>query len=131
MSKRLLFVYGTLKRGEFNDLSRYRPTPAYQGDGWVRGLLYDLGHCPAMVRNDDAGEVWGEVFELEESLFEALDQYEAQCGDYALEHVTVHMAERTLTACAYLFRPDVTNLGPAISAGRWSNRQASRETRVA
>lgn len=70
-------------------MNRYSPAPVYLGDGWVTGRLYDLGPCPALVLDETAGPVWGELFELDTALFEALDRYEAECGDFHLRHASV------------------------------------------
>jgi inhibitor of KinA len=118
-NKKILFVYGTLKRREFNDVSRYNPAPTYLGDGWVRGRLYDLGHCPTMTADSRGGPVWGEVFELDAALFDALDRYEAMCGDYVLEHVTVQMGDRTIEACVYVSGPRQAGEGVLLPDGRW------------
>ncbi len=34
-----VFVYGTLRRGEVNDITRLRPAPRFVGDAHVAGLL--------------------------------------------------------------------------------------------
>ena len=38
-----VFVYGTLRRGEANDINRLRPPPRYLGQARTRGTLYALG----------------------------------------------------------------------------------------
>jgi inhibitor of KinA len=134
-NKKILFVYGTLKRGEFNDVSRYDPAPMYLGDGWVRGRLYDLGHCPTMSVDPQHGPVWGEVFELDAALFGALDRYEAMCGDYVLEHVTVQMGDRTIEACVYVSGQQQVGEGALLPDGRWpraggAKADAARELRT-
>ena len=128
MNKKILFVYGTLKRGEFNDVSLYQPAPRYLGDGWVSGQLFDLGHCPALVLDDNGGPVWGEVFELDASLFADLDRYEAMCGDYVLHELTVHMQGKAITACVYVLSHTPTC--EIIPDGRWPLKQGAREQDV-
>jgi len=96
-----IFVYGTLKRGQRQDLANYIPAPVYLGEGWVYGKLYDLGHCPALVLDDTAGQVFGEVWELDSTLFAALDRYEADCGDFRLRNAPVHFAEGVENMAVY------------------------------
>ena len=37
--ERHVFVYGTLRRGQANDITRLRPVPRWVGEGRVRGTL--------------------------------------------------------------------------------------------
>ncbi|HYB93918.1 MAG TPA: gamma-glutamylcyclotransferase family protein [Vicinamibacterales bacterium] len=59
-----VFFYGTLM-SPFNRPGRQRITPklSYKGRGAIRAALFDLGIYPAAVPADDAGLVWGEVYE--------------------------------------------------------------------
>ena len=45
MSKpeRHVFVYGTLRRGQANDINRLLPAPRYVGQGVITGVMYHLG----------------------------------------------------------------------------------------
>ncbi|KAB7623625.1 gamma-glutamylcyclotransferase [Alkalilimnicola sp. S0819] len=74
MSQRV-FVYGSLRRGEYNHsvlgdsplLGPCRSAPGYQ--------LYDLGPYPAVVRGGQ-GRVLGEVYAVDRTVFAALDRLE-------------------------------------------------------
>jgi gamma-glutamylcyclotransferase (GGCT)/AIG2-like uncharacterized protein YtfP len=44
--ERLVFVYGTLRRGGRNDINRLRPPPQYVGMGEVQGRLYHFDSYP-------------------------------------------------------------------------------------
>jgi gamma-glutamylcyclotransferase (GGCT)/AIG2-like uncharacterized protein YtfP len=59
-----VFFYGTLM-SPFNRPGRQRITPnlTYRGRGSIRAALFDLGIYPAAVPAEDAGRVWGEVYE--------------------------------------------------------------------
>jgi KipI family sensor histidine kinase inhibitor len=127
MHKKILFVYGTLKRGEFHDMSRYDPAPVYLGDGFVHGRLYDLGHCPALELDEKGGPVWGEVFELDASLFEALDRYEAECGDFVLHHVNVQMGDKAIKAYVYESGPNEALEKTWLPEGRWPLKRGVQE----
>lgn len=128
MSKVRMFVYGTLKRGQRQDLARYEPTPAHLGEGWVTGRLYDLGHCPALVLDASAGPVWGEVWDVDAALFEALDRYEASCGDFCLRHVQVHFAGRVETMAVYEIGPREHLPANPLQDGRWPRITAGMES---
>ena len=119
MSEKLIFVYGTLQRGQVNDINRYTPSPEFLGEGWVAGTLYDLGHCPAL-RLDEAGTpVFGELYLVHENLFQELDRWEAQCGDFVLSQAAVETGHGTVMAHLYVAGP--TEQLPSVphSANRW------------
>lgn len=75
-----LFAYGTLQPGrapaEIAPLAaKLRPV----GEGFVRGVLYDLGRYPGAIPDADAmGRICGTVMELpdSESLLADFDEYE-------------------------------------------------------
>lgn len=128
---KILFVYGTLQRGECSDLSRKKPVPRYLGEGQVRGWLYDLGHCPALVLDEAGPVVQGEVFELESSLFEELDEWEARCGEFSLVEHSVsilfnaeHAVTKHLETCLiYHWGGRSAPLAKLVTSGRWHSRQ--------
>src|SRR5262245_55703141 len=70
----LLFVYGTLMRGEpAHRLLLGRTT--FVEEGHTDGLLLDLGQFPGVIEGN--GRVAGEVFRLDRpELLETLDDYE-------------------------------------------------------
>ena len=72
----LLFVYGTLKRGERNHrlLADQRFVRSAATAPGFR--LYDLGPYPAMVPDADAGPVQGELFSVSECTTAELDDVE-------------------------------------------------------
>jgi inhibitor of KinA len=127
MNKKILFVYGTLKRGEFNDVSRYTPAPVFLGEGFINGSLYDLGHCPALVLDEQGGPVWGELFELDESLFEALDRYEDECGEFFLREATVYLKDKSIRACVYEGGASQTSPDMFVADGRWPLKRGVNE----
>ncbi|MEX3983871.1 carboxyltransferase domain-containing protein [Paraburkholderia sp. EG287A] len=114
-----IFVYGTLKRGQRQDLARYSPAPVFLGEGWVSGRLYDLGHCPALVLDEAAGPVFGEVWALEAELFEALDRYEAECGDFHLSRGAVHTHNGTEEMVIYEIGAKEKLPSEPMPGGRW------------
>ncbi len=72
----LLFVYGTLKRGQRNH-------HLLAGQRFVRSVatapgfcLYDLGPYPALVPDADGGPVRGELFAVSGSATAELDDFE-------------------------------------------------------
>lgn len=118
MSTFVLFVYGTLKRGgiRHGTIARAR----YLGAARTRAgyALYDLGHYPGMVREDDGGRVEGELYEVSSALVPVLDAVEGAPSLFRLAEVEVEGQDRP--ARSYLFAGDVTGR-PKVESGRWDN----------
>ena len=120
MTKRdsLLFVYGTLMRGEaaharlgqdarFVAAARTEPT----------FMLVDMGEYPALVEGGRAS-VAGELYEVDDAILSALDDYEEVPQMYERRSIEVGGQ----TALAYLLRPELANGLPVIASGDWRAR---------
>jgi len=76
-----VFVYGTLRAGEANDIgvaaarSGVAP-PVWIGAASVRGRLYDFGAYPGLVADPAAGPVAGDVYAIDDALVAVLDEIE-------------------------------------------------------
>lgn len=80
----LVFFYGTLMTG-FDRRRRAgidERKLVYQGRGFIRAALFDLGIYPAAVP-DPEGRVWGEVYRMLEpaDVLPALDTIEGYCPE--------------------------------------------------
>jgi gamma-glutamylcyclotransferase (GGCT)/AIG2-like uncharacterized protein YtfP len=66
---RFVFFYGTLMT-PFNRPGRQRVNPqmAFAGRGSIHAALYDLGIYPAAIPTSDDCAVWGEVYEMLDSV---------------------------------------------------------------
>jgi gamma-glutamylcyclotransferase (GGCT)/AIG2-like uncharacterized protein YtfP len=121
-----LFVYGSLRAGETNEMAALlRASSRHLGRGTVCGRLYAVDWYPGMVASDDAQDcVAGDVFELHPSsagrVLADLDAYE---GDgFARRIVRVRMDRETcVSAFAYLFAGSVAGL-PRVAHGDWARR---------
>ncbi len=76
-----IFVYGTLRAGETNDIRRAAARrsvaePRLVGFASVRGRLYDFGSYPGLVVDEAGIPVVGEVYEIERGLVPVLDEIE-------------------------------------------------------
>lgn len=84
---RLLFVYGTLRRGSSTLMAELLAGEAtYVGEATVSGVLYDTGSFPACVPATDVtqrvhGDVYGLRDESAGTLLAQLDQYEGYSPD--------------------------------------------------
>ncbi len=119
---RHVFVYGTLRRGEANDITRLHPVPCFVGLAHVPGTLYHLGGYPGLRLQGDT-PVLGEVYAIEPALETVLDEIEAvypqQSDEYRKREVRVWVASRWLVCLVYEIQP-VHVLGrPVIDSGDW------------
>jgi gamma-glutamylcyclotransferase (GGCT)/AIG2-like uncharacterized protein YtfP len=76
-----VFVYGTLRAGEINDISVVAskhdiPAPAPIGTATLAGRLYDFGAYPGLVIDSDGVPVIGELYRIEDALVPLLDEIE-------------------------------------------------------
>lgn len=62
-TQRHVFVYGTLRRGDDNDITRLKPEPVFVGSAAIAGTLYDLGAYPGIQLGGE-GLVHGEVYAI-------------------------------------------------------------------
>jgi len=105
---RHVFVYGTLRAGGNNDITRYRPKPQCIGAAMVCGTLYDLGAYPGM-RLDGSQRVVGEVYRVDASVERELDVLESvlddDSGEYIKRVVDVNVNGQKLKCLVYEIHP--------------------------
>jgi gamma-glutamylcyclotransferase (GGCT)/AIG2-like uncharacterized protein YtfP len=109
MPKRVLFVYGTLKRGGRSNhllaghefLAEAQTLPLYR--------LYDQGDHPCLVEDEKRGvAVRGELWQVDEATLARLDIYEEAPSLFMRREIKV--AGQTTPILAYLFQGDVASL---------------------
>lgn len=76
-----VFVYGTLRAGEINDLARAAaarglPAASHVGPASVPGMLVDFGDWPGLIPVDDGRRVRGDVFQVDPALIALMDEIE-------------------------------------------------------
>lgn len=122
---RHVFVYGTLRRGERNDIARYLPRPLFVGPASVGGCLYDLGAYPGIVLGK-GGQVAGEVYRITtavEAALDILEEVEADgSGEYRKREVPVVVAGQSLNCLVYEIHPERLSGRPVIRGGDWLRR---------
>lgn len=122
---RHVFVYGTLRRGERNDIARYRPLPQFVGTASVEGWLYDLGAYPGIVLGK-GGRVVGEVYRVTaevEAELDILEEVKADgSGEYRKREVPVVMAGQALKCLVYEIHPERLAGSLVIPDGDWVKR---------
>ena len=119
---RHVFVYGSLRRGGCNDITRLQPSPQWGGGARVRGTLYHLGRYPGLLlRGQDT--VVGEVYAIAAALEARLDAIEGirpgPEDEYRKREVDVELRGCTLRCLIYEINP--AYIGPAsrIAHGDW------------
>lgn len=127
-SSRLVFVYGTLRRGECNDVARYSPVPVFVGSGEAQGVLHDLGPYPgAVFEVEGDARVVGEVYRIAPAVELQLDHLEGVQpdgeGEYRRRDIRVHVGAQQLMCLAYQIHPARVPGARRIESGDWLNRQ--------
>lgn len=117
-----VFVYGTLRRGGSNDITRLEPAPRFVGPAQVAGVLYHLGAYPGMLLGDDQWVV-GEVYAIEPALEAILDAIEGVAGqpgdEYIRREVVVLVEGQSLVCLVYEINPQYLRAAPVIASGDW------------
>ncbi|RYF29846.1 MAG: gamma-glutamylcyclotransferase [Comamonadaceae bacterium] len=122
---RHVFVYGTLRKGERNDIHRLSPAPRFVGTGKVKGLLHLVSWYPGLVLGGE-GEVFGEVYEITPELELRLDEIEEvhpePTNEYFKREITVHVDGRAIECLVYEINPERVEGKAFIASGDWIAR---------
>lgn len=128
MTERHVFVYGTLRRGEVNDINRLLPAPRLEGQGVILGTMYHLGAYPGVVLGP-GGVVVGEVYLIEPALERILDKIEGiEAGsqsEYVKRELMVKTDEGQLACLVYEIKSEVAMGKPVIANGDWVRGRTS------
>lgn len=120
-----VFVYGTLRSGASNDISRFTPAPERVADGEIAGTLYDLGAYPGAVLGGK-GRIKGEVYRITPALEAQLDLLEEVkpdgTGEYSRRQVMVALGDRLVRCLVYEIHPARIVGKPRIAGGDWMAR---------
>lgn len=124
-AERCVFVYGTLRRGQSNDIHRFSPAPLYVGDALIAGQLYDLGPYPG-ARLGGKGWIRGEVYAITRELEAQLDVLEevssVPTSEYARRSVVVNVDGRMLSCLVYEIALDRIAGCACVPSGDWTQR---------
>jgi gamma-glutamylcyclotransferase (GGCT)/AIG2-like uncharacterized protein YtfP len=131
---RLLFVYGTLRRGSAALMAEVLAGEAtYVGEATVSGVLYDTGAFPACVPASNASQrVHGDVFAMRDdsasALLAQLDQYEGFSPDERFGSLFVRQYARVRfddgsEELAWIYRFNASlERARLIPSGDWNRR---------
>lgn len=123
-SIRHVFVYGTLRRGDDNDINLLSPSPHFVGAGTVGGVMYHLGDYPGVLLNDApqhniVGEVYAIAPELEKVLDEIEMIYPQQHDEYSKCTVIAMVEARQISCLFYEINAAYVADRPVIATGDW------------
>jgi gamma-glutamylcyclotransferase (GGCT)/AIG2-like uncharacterized protein YtfP len=121
---RLVFVYGTLRRGGRNDINGLAPAPHYVGMGEVRGVLYHVDWYPGLtLGGEEAVTVVGEVYRVDARLEAVLDEIEqivpGADSEYFKREVEVQVEGRGMSCLVYEINPARVRDKQVIGHGDW------------
>ncbi|MDP4074561.1 gamma-glutamylcyclotransferase [Acidovorax sp. A1169] len=119
---RCVFVYGTLRKGGSNDITRLLPAPRFVGMARLAGTLYHLGAYPGLLLGG-AVDVVGEVYAIEPALEQRLDGIEEIHGrpddEYFKRELTLPVAGLLVDCLVYEINPDRVTAAARIEGGDW------------
>jgi len=131
-----VFVYGTLRAGEINDMAvaaqrHGLPAPQFVGATSVPGTLYDFGDYPGWVPQHPAAvPVAGDVYRIAPSLVAVLDEieevYPGQSGLFARIMQSVACAGAAYECIVYPVDAASIRGRPAIPGGDWVAHRLAR-----
>ncbi|WP_179405273.1 gamma-glutamylcyclotransferase family protein [Burkholderia guangdongensis] len=133
---RHVFVYGTLRAGEINDIGRAAArhgiaAPVLLGSVALAGELYDFGICPGMIAGAGGGRVWGDLYAIDDRLVPVLDEIERVYPgvDTLYQPVEMEVELNGLRyACFYYpIAPHAVAGLPRIESGDWVRYRRDRD----
>ena len=132
--QRHVFVYGTLRRGQANDITRLTPAPRFVGSCTIAGTLYHFGSYPGVLLAAPqhglcAGEqprVAGEVYAIEAALecqLDAIEEvYPQRHDEYFKRELAVQLDGRSISCLVYEINAAYLSGAVLIAGGDWARR---------
>lgn len=128
MNKHLVFVYGTLRRGDARSMSIRFPGSKFIADAKVRGSLYDLGAYPGLLLNESGSLVTGEVYEVDDEVLNKLDDFEAS-SRYVRKQVDISLGAQRKACWVYEPDPEYYSFQTLITSGDWRKYAGTKSDR--
>jgi len=131
MSKHLVFIYGSLRRGSERAMSITFPGARFIAEAKVNGSLYDFGAYPGLILDGSNSIVTGEAYEVDDQLLEELDDFEMS-SNYHRQPVEISFGAEKRTGWTYEPNPEFYPLVTPVASGDWieysRTKQASTTT---
>ena len=120
--RHLVFVYGTLRIGQRNDINLKTPAPLFVGMAKVNGQLYSRGWYPGLRLGGDQW-VEGEVYDISPELLVQLDVLEEVApmpsGEYQRINTLVVCGQQQLACEVYELSADFAARSQVLDQGNW------------
>ena len=135
-----VYVYGTLRAGEVNDLNHAAARhgiapPTLVGSGAIAGRLYDFGSYPGLVLDPSAGPVAGDIYDIPDALLPVLDEieevYPGQATLFIRESRPVLCDGVALDCLMYPVADGAVTGLPRIDGGDWVAWRRARDAAAA
>lgn len=125
----MVFVYGTLRTGNYNHTVMKRAKGKYVGLGTIDATMVNLGAYPAVVLKDGPSKVVGEVYEIaNQDLLNHLDRLEGYPWMYSRDEVPVNMPDFPDTKAWVYHMPNVMERHTQIiESGDWEVHKSARQ----
>lgn len=118
MNKHIVFVYGSLRRGNAHSMSVRFPNAKLISAAKASGSLYDLGAYPGLVSDGSNSLVIGELYEVDDELLSELDEFEAT-SNYLRKQIEISIGTNKSTCWVYEPNPDHYSFHTLITSGDW------------
>ena len=127
---RHVFVYGTLRMGQANDINRLQPAPRFVARARLAGTMYHLGGYPGVLLGGTQTVV-GEVYAIDAALERVMDEieeiYPQQRYEYRKREIAVSVdgqgvQGQQLLCLVYEINARYVSDRPEIAGGDWLNR---------
>ena len=118
MSKHLIFIYGSLRRGSERAMSITFPDARFIAEATVSGSLFDLGPYPGLKLDESNSTVIGEAYEVDDQLLQELDDFETS-SNYHRKRVEISLGAERMTGWTYEPDPEFYSFVNLISSGDW------------
>lgn len=131
-----VFVYGTLRAGEVNDLNAAAQrhgiaAPTLLGTATVAGRLYDFGTYPGLVLDAAAGPVVGDIYDIPDALLPVLDEieevYPGQATLFVRGQCAVQQEGKAIACLLYPVAEAAVATLPHIGSGDWVAYRRARD----
>ena len=118
MSKHLVFVYGSLRRGNPHPMSVRFPESKFVAEAKARGTLYDLGAFTGMQTSGSISLVTGEAYEVDDATLEQMDEFE-NSSHYLRKQIEIFLGAARQMGWVYEPDPKHYDFETPISSGDW------------
>lgn len=130
-----VFVYGTLRAGEVNDISEAAArneidAPNLLGRATMRGHLFDFGEYPGLIVDEGGVDIVGDVYEIDDQLVAILDAIEGIDPEleerFLAREVMLKVDDNVVNCRFYPVAPASVKGLPEIRSGDWVSYRATR-----